>query len=78
MKLELEIEEARELFVFIADRLTKDAGLDAKDRAVLSKWRAGLKPASEPMRELASKINADIARSLENQKRSSVVRPDWV
>jgi hypothetical protein len=78
MKVELEIEEARELLLYIADQLAKDAGLDEKDRAALSKWKTSMKPASEGMRELAAKINADLARSLENQKRSAVRKPDWV
>lgn len=78
MKVEIEIEEAREILLYITDRLAKDAGLDEKDRAALSKWKTGMKPASEGMRELAAKINADLARSLENQKRSAVRKPDWV
>ena len=47
MKVELEIEEAREILLYVADRLAKDAGLDAKDRAALSKWKTSMKPASE-------------------------------
>ncbi|MEK7248631.1 MAG: hypothetical protein AAB092_09200 [Chloroflexota bacterium] len=78
MKVELEIEEAREILLYITDRLAKDAGLDEKDRAALSKLKTSMKPASEGMRELAAKINADLARSLENQKRSAVRKPDWV
>jgi hypothetical protein len=78
MKVELEIEEARELLLYITDRLAKDAGLDTKARAALSKWKTSMKPASEGMRELAAKINADLARALENQKRSAVRKPDWV
>ncbi|HVP05961.1 MAG TPA: hypothetical protein VMT90_09825 [Dehalococcoidia bacterium] len=77
MKVELEIEEAREILLFVADRLAKEAGLDDKDRAALSKWKTGMTPGSEGMRELAAKINADVARSLENQKRSLVRKPDW-
>jgi hypothetical protein len=78
MKVEFEIEEAREILLFIADKLAKDAQLDDKDRAALSKWKTSMKPASESMRELAAKMNADMARSLENQKRSAVRKPDWV
>jgi len=78
MKVELEIEEAREILLYVAERLARDAGLDDKDRAALSKWKTNMKPASEGMRDLAAKINADLARSLENQKRSLVRKPDWV
>jgi hypothetical protein len=77
VKVELEIEEARELLLFIAERIAKEAGLDDKDRAALTKWRTSMKPGSDAMRELTAKVNADIARSLENQKRSSVIKPDW-
>lgn len=78
MKIELETEEAREVLLFIADRLVKEAGLDTRDRAALRKWTAGMTPGSGGMRDLASRINADIERSLENQKRSAVRKPDWV
>jgi len=77
MKVELEIEEARELLLFIAERIGNEAGLDAKDRAAITRWRTSMKPGSEAMRELAAKVNADILRSLENQKRSAVIKPDW-
>jgi hypothetical protein len=29
------------------------------------------------MRELAEKVNADIARTLENKRKRAGVRPDW-
>ena len=77
MKVELEVEEARQLAVFVIDRLVEDAGLPAKDVATLRKWRAGLTPGSEGIRELTAKMNADIAPALENKKKSSVVKPDW-
>jgi hypothetical protein len=78
MKVELEIEEAREILLFVCERLAKEGKLPEKDRATLSKWKASMKPGAERMRELAAKINADLARSIENQKRSAVRRPDWV
>lgn len=77
MKAEFELEEARELLVFIIEQLAEEAGLEAKDRTALQEWRAKLSPGSDPMRELLAKINADLARSLENAKRSAVVKPDW-
>jgi hypothetical protein len=77
VKVELEIEEARELMACVADRLIKEAGLNDKDRAALRKWRTSMKPGSEGMRELSEQINADLARNLENQKKSAVRKPDW-
>jgi hypothetical protein len=77
MKIEFEVDETRELLVFLLERMTKEAGLDAKDLAAIRKWRATLKPGSETMREFTAKVNADLARVLETQRRSAVMKPDW-
>jgi hypothetical protein len=77
MKVEVEIEEARELLVFLIERLGKEAGLGAADLATLRRWRASLKPGSDAMREFAAEINADLSRTLGNQKKSAVIKPDW-
>ena len=78
MKVEFEIEETRELFVFICDRLIEDAGFVEADQATLRKWRNdSMRPGSPGMRDLHEMMNADLARTLENKKRSSVRKPDW-
>ena len=77
MKVELEIEESRELLVFLIERLGKEAGLGPADLATLRRWRASLKPGSDAMREFAAEVNADLSRTLENQKKSAVIKPDW-
>ncbi len=77
MKVELEVEEARELLVFLIERLGKEAGLGAADLATLRRWRASVKPGSDAMREFAAEVNADLSRTLENQKKSAVIKPDW-
>jgi hypothetical protein len=77
MKVELEIEEARELLVFLIERLGKEAGLRAADLTTLRRWRASLKSGSDAMRAFAAEVNADLSRTLENQKRSAVIKPDW-
>jgi hypothetical protein len=77
MKFEFEVEEARELMVYVIDRLAEEAGLPEGDAAALRQWRAGVTPGSEAMRELLGKMNADLSRALENAKRSSVRKPDW-
>lgn len=77
MKVELEVEEARQVVVFVIDRLVGEVDLSAADKASLRKWRTALTPGSEGIKELTAKLNADIARALENKKRSSVVKPDW-
>ncbi len=40
MRLELELEEGRELLSLIVDRLAKEAGLSDKDRATVKRWRS--------------------------------------
>lgn len=77
MKVEFEVEEARELLIFLIERMGKEAGLAANDVAALRKWRATLKPGSDAMREFTAKVNADLARVLDGQKRSAVMKPDW-
>ena len=41
------------------------------------RWRASLKPGSDAMREFADALNADLSRTLANQKKSAVIKPDW-
>jgi hypothetical protein len=77
MRAEFELEEARELMVFIIERLVQEGGLPEADRVRLREWRAEMTPGSDGMRDLAARINADLARALQNQKRSAVMKPDW-
>lgn len=77
MKAEFEVEEARELMVFIVERLMQEAGLERADRQTLVDWRAKMTPGSEGMRELLEKVNVDLARTMERSKKSAVVKPDW-
>ncbi|HET9475868.1 MAG TPA: hypothetical protein VFP63_00095 [Dehalococcoidia bacterium] len=78
MKIELEPEECLQLFAAITDRLVKEADLSDEDRAALKRWRsASMKPGSHGMKELSARINADLARTLQNKARSPFVRPDW-
>jgi hypothetical protein len=77
VKIELEIEESRQLFVAVLDQILEDAKFSAADRSALRKWRTAMSAASPGMRDLHDKMNADLARSLEDQKRSFVRKPDW-
>ena len=78
MRIELETEECLQIFAAITDRLLAEAGLKEEDRAALKRWRsASMKPGSDGMRDLAAKINSDLARTLQNKARSPFVRPDW-
>jgi hypothetical protein len=77
MKVELDLEETCEVVTMIINRIGEAAHLSDKDRAALRRWRGSLKPGSEAVRRLAQDINAALARTLENQRRSAVVKPDW-
>ena len=78
MKIELEPEECLQLFATITDRLLDEAALSDEDRATLKRWRStSMTPGSDGMKELSAKINADLARTLQNKTRSPFVRPDW-
>jgi hypothetical protein len=78
MKLELEPEEARVIMDLVVDCLPAEAGLSEEDRAALRRWQAGvMRPASDGMRELTAKLNAEIARTLQTKARSAIVKHDW-
>lgn len=78
MKVELETEEARELFALIANRLVAEAALSATDSAALRRWRSEqMKTTSAGMQELTAKVNAEIDRALKTKAKSAVQRPDW-
>ena len=77
MKIELDLEEARELMAAIVERLITEARLPDADRGVLRKWRSDVTPGSDAMRELAARVNSDLARAMENKKRSAVIKADW-
>lgn len=78
MRVEFEPEECLELFVVITDRLLDEAALSTEDRAVVKHWRStAMKPGSGGMKELATKINADLDRALQNKAKSAIMRPDW-
>jgi hypothetical protein len=77
MRLELDLEESQQLFVAVTDALIKDIKFSTADKAALKRWRSSITPGSDGMKELAAKVNADIARALENKAKSAVRRPDW-
>ena len=78
MKLQLDTEETRELLALILDRLLGDAAFSDEDRAAVRRWQSqSMRPGSAGMRELTSKVNSDIARTLETKARSAAIKPDW-
>ncbi len=78
MRLELELEEGRELLSLIVDRLAEQAGLSDKDRATVKRWRSEqMKAGSDGMKELTEKLNADLERALKTKEKSAVQKADW-
>jgi len=77
VKVQLEIDETREIFLMLLDRLLDEVKFSDGDRSALRKWRTAMSPGSDGMRALSDQMNADLARALENQKRSLVRKPDW-
>ncbi len=79
MKLDLDVDEARELLSVIAQRIVQEAGLSDKDRAKMRRWFSEeMRPKDEAMRTLTAKINADLERALRTKERSQIQRHDWV
>jgi len=78
MKVELDTDEAWELMSLVVARLVDGAGLPDKDRAAIRRWRSDtMKPAGEPVRILARKINDDLADIARRKTRSQIRKPDW-
>ena len=79
MKLELDVEQGRELLSVIAQRVAQEAGLSDEDRASVRRWFSEeMRPKDEGMRALTAKINADLERALRTKERSQIQRHDWV
>ena len=78
MRLELEQEESVELLSLIVDRITQEAKLATKDRAIVKRWRSEqMKAGSDAMKELTDRINADLEHALQTKAKSAVQRADW-
>ena len=79
MKLELDVDEARELLSVVAQRVAQDAGLSDEDRAKVRRWFSEeMREKDEAMHDLTAKINADLERALRTKERSQIQRHDWV
>ncbi len=78
MRVELDADETWALLSMLVAQVAEQATLSDKDRAAIRKWRSeGMKPASEPLRELMAKINADLDRASRSKERSQIRKPDW-
>lgn len=78
MRLEFEIEETKEVLTLMVERLSEEAGLGKDDLAKLRRWNSNeMRAGGSGMRELHEKVNAEIARTFRNKKKSAIRKPDW-
>jgi hypothetical protein len=79
VKVELDNDEAWNLFSHVVGQIIEETGLDDADRARIRRWKSDeMRVTSQEMRVLTSKINADLANSLERKTRSQLRKPDWI
>jgi len=79
MKVELDTDEAWNLLSHIIVRLVDEAPLADSDRAKIRRWKSEeMRPTSQEMRVLASKINEDLAKTMERKNKSQLRKPDWI
>ena len=78
MKVELEVEESWNLMSHIIGRLLEESQLSDSDRAKVRRWKSDeMRNTSQEMKVLSSKINEDLARTLERKNKSQLRKPDW-
>jgi hypothetical protein len=78
MKVELDTEEAWNLLTHIMSRLVEETEVPDKDRAAIRRWKSDeMRPTTQEMRVLTTKINEDIAKTSERKSKSQLRKPDW-
>jgi len=79
MKIELDVDEARELLWAVTQRAARESGLSDADRAKLRRWFSEeMRLGSAAMAALTDKVNADLERALRTKERSQLQKHDWV
>ena len=79
MKIELDNDEAWNLLSHIVSRVMDEVQLSDSDRAHIRRWKSDeMRVTSQEMRVVTSKINEDLALSLERKKKSQLRKPDWI
>jgi hypothetical protein len=79
MKIELDVDEARELLWTVTQRVAREASLSDADRAKLRRWFSEeMRLGSAAMAALTDKVNADLERALRTKERSQLRKHDWV
>jgi hypothetical protein len=79
MKVELDSDEAWNLLSHLVVRMLDETPLPDSDRAKVRRWKSDeMRVTSQEMRVLTSKVNDDLAKTVERKSRSQLRKPDWV
>jgi len=78
MKVEIDVDESWALMSCVLAQMLEETKLADEERAKIRRWRSQeMQPSKEGMRLLTGKINADLAKALQNKERSQIRKPDW-
>jgi len=78
VSIELNTDESWEMMSFVVNYVLKEVEIEKSDRAKIRRWKSNdMRTASEDMRALGEKINADVSRLWEVRRKSEIQRPDW-
>ncbi len=79
MKIELDNDEAWNLLSHIVGSIIEEVELSDSDKARIRRWKSDeMRVTSQEMRVVTSKINEDLATSLERKTKSQLRKPDWI
>ena len=78
MRVEFDSNEAWELLSLVVARLADEAKLTDSDRAKVRRWRSDvMSPGGEAVRVFATKLNDDLAETMQRAEGSAIRKPDW-
>ena len=79
MKVELDTDEAWNLLSHVIVRMVDETTLSDQDKARIRRWKSDeMRATSQEMRVLTSKINEDLAKTMERKTKSQLRKPDWI
>ena len=71
-------DEINEMLIELVNRMASEAELNAKDRAMLKRWRSSeMKLGSDELDDLVRKANEDFAKNISMREKSAIRKPDW-
>jgi len=78
MRVEFTDDEINEALILLVERISSEAEMSDKDRAMLKRWRASeMRLGSDDMDDLVRKANEDFQRGIDRRQRSQIRKPDW-